>query len=189
MKKELEHIMTKSLDEKFPYPLDLIIYDHFPSDSLDYREVKTLGTILWIIKWSNGVNEVDCFEIAKRAIANYGRVFDYSEREVAWATIRLLEKGILSSIFMGPAEDLPSISSSIVPAIKTVKVNSEELVSDALDYDVEKSTILVRSDHPSYLKAQNLQLYNNMPSQDKRSINNANTKQSNHFSSRERCKN
>jgi hypothetical protein len=70
--KELEHIMTKLLDEKFPHDIDLIIYDHYPSNTLDYREVKTLGTILWIVKWSNGVNEVDCFEIAKRAIANYG---------------------------------------------------------------------------------------------------------------------
>jgi hypothetical protein len=45
--------MAKSLDEKFPYSLDLIVYDRFPGDSLDYREVKTLGTILWIIKWSD----------------------------------------------------------------------------------------------------------------------------------------
>jgi hypothetical protein len=57
--------MTKSLDEKFQYSLDVIGYNHFPSDTLNYREVKTLGTILWIIKWSNGVNEIDCFEIAK----------------------------------------------------------------------------------------------------------------------------
>jgi hypothetical protein len=75
--------MAKSLDEKFRYPLDVIIYDHFPSDMLDYREVKTLGTILWIIKWSDGVNKVDCFEIAKRAIANYGSIFDFDEREIA----------------------------------------------------------------------------------------------------------
>jgi hypothetical protein len=61
--------MAKSLDEKFPYSLDLIVYDRFPGDSLDYREVKTLGTILWIIKWSDLVSKVDCFEITKRAMA------------------------------------------------------------------------------------------------------------------------
>jgi hypothetical protein len=38
--------MAKSLNEKFPYSLDLIVYDRFPEDSPDYREVKTLGTIL-----------------------------------------------------------------------------------------------------------------------------------------------
>jgi hypothetical protein len=52
--------------------------------------------------------------------------------------IRLLGKDILSSIFIGPAEDLPKIGSSIVPAIKTVKVNSEELVADALTYNAKK---------------------------------------------------
>jgi hypothetical protein len=43
-------------------------------------------------------------------------MFDFDEREVAWEIIRLLEKGILSPIFMGTAEDLP-LRSSIVPAI------------------------------------------------------------------------
>jgi hypothetical protein len=83
-----------------------------------------------------------------------GAIFDFDEREVAWAIIRLLEKGIVSSIFMGPAEDLPKIGSSIVPAIKTVKVNNNDaLVSDALAYDAEKSTIIVRSDLPILFKS------------------------------------
>ena len=71
------------------------------------RSKNTCYYTLWIIKWSNAVNDVDCFEIAKRALANYGCVFDSDDREVAWAIIRLLEKEILSSIIMGPCGDLP----------------------------------------------------------------------------------
>ncbi|HKG88678.1 MAG TPA: hypothetical protein VKA95_10155 [Nitrososphaeraceae archaeon] len=33
--------MRNSLDEKFPYYLDVIAYDHYPSDTLDHCEVKT----------------------------------------------------------------------------------------------------------------------------------------------------
>jgi hypothetical protein len=65
-----QNIMAKSLNENF-HPLDVIVYDHFPSNTLEFCEVKTLSTILWIIKWSEGINKVDCFEIAKRGIANY----------------------------------------------------------------------------------------------------------------------
>jgi hypothetical protein len=144
--------MAKSLDEKFPYPLDVIVYRHFPNCSLDNREVKTLSTILWIIKWSDGFNEVYSFEIARRVIANYGSIFHFDEEEVVWAIIKLLEKGILSSIYLGPAEDLPS-HTSIVPAIKSVKVNSEKLVTDAMDHDVHKDGIIATSAHTLRLKA------------------------------------
>jgi hypothetical protein len=95
--------MAKSLNEKFLYPLDVIVYRRFSSNTLDNQEVKTLVTILWIIKWSEGFNEVYSFEIARRAIANYGSLFHFDEKEVVWAIIRLLEKGILSSIYLGPA--------------------------------------------------------------------------------------
>jgi len=33
--------MPKSLDEGFSSPLDVIVYDDFPGDMLDYHEVKT----------------------------------------------------------------------------------------------------------------------------------------------------
>jgi hypothetical protein len=67
-----------------------------------------------------------------------GFLFHFDEREVAWSIIRLLEKGILSSIFMSPAEDLP-LHSSIVPAIQVVKVNDEELIADVLAYNIEQN--------------------------------------------------
>lgn len=144
--------MAKSLDEKFSYPLDKIVYRHFPSNALDNREVKTLATILWIIKWSDGFNEVYTFEIARRAIANYGSLFHFDEKEVVWAIINLLEKGILSSIYLGPAEDLP-LHTSIVPAIKSVKVNNEKLINDAMDYDPKTDRIIATSAHTLRLKA------------------------------------
>src|SRR5918994_6523365 len=120
--------MAKPLDEKFPYPLDSVVRRHFPNGSLDNQEVKTLATILWIIKWSEGFNEVYSFEIARRAIANYGSLFHFDENEVVWTIIRLLEKDVLSSIYLGPAEDLP-LNNSIVPAIKSVRLDSEGLVT------------------------------------------------------------
>ena len=183
--------MAKSLDEKFPNPLDVIVYRHFPNGSLDNQEVKTLSTILWIIKWSDGFNEVYSFEIAKRAIANYGSLFHFDENEVVWAIIRLLEKGILSSIYLGPAEDLP-LNNSIVPAIKSVKVNNEGLVTDAIDYDPNTHRITANSSQPPRLKARNLQRNNSSFSQDERIvINNHDNSmtQSEELSNRERCKN
>jgi hypothetical protein len=184
-------IMTKSLDEKFLYSLDVIVYDYFPGDILDYREVKTLDTLLWIIKWSDGINEIDCFEIVKRALANYGYVFDFDEREVVWAIIRLLEKGLLSSIFMGPAEDLP-LHSSIVPAIKIVKVNNKELVADALADNIE-NTIIVTADDHACLKIQNMQVCNMLRREEEEGIiiNNSSGSmmQDDELSSMERYKN
>jgi hypothetical protein len=147
--------MAESLDEKFPYPLDMVVYHHFPGDSLDYQEVKALVTILWIIKCSNGVNEIDCFDIAKRVMANYGSAFNFDEREVAWAIIRLIEKGILSSVFMAPVEVL-SIRSSTIPGIKIAKVNNDELIADTLNYS-GSHRIIRRLDHPIYLKSRNVQ--------------------------------
>src|SRR5918994_7748889 len=144
--------MAKPLDEKFPYPLDSVVRRHFPNGSLDNQEVKTLSTILWIIKWSDRFNEVYTFEIARRTITNFGSIFHFDENEVVWAIIRLLEKGILSSIYLGPAEDLP-LNNSIVPAIKSVKVNNEELVTDAIDYDVHKGGIIATSAHTLRLRA------------------------------------
>jgi hypothetical protein len=144
--------MAKSLDEKFPYPLDVIVYSHFPNGGLDNLEVKTIATILWIIKWSDGFNEVYSFEIARRVIVNYGSLFHFDENEVVWAIIRLLEKGILSSIYLGPAEDLP-LHNSIVPAIKSVKVNNEELITDAMEYDPKTDRIIAISAHTLRLKA------------------------------------
>jgi hypothetical protein len=180
--------MTKSLDEKFPYNLDAIAYRHFPNGILDNREVRTLATILWIIKWSEGFNEVYSFEIARRAITNFGSIFHFDEKEVVWAIIRLLEKGILSSIYLGPAEDLP-LHTSIVPAIKSVKVNSEELIADAMDYDVHKDGIIAISTHRLRLSAQkNVPLPNSSFLHDVRIVPNSTTKQSGQSSNRERCK-
>lgn len=182
--------MAESLDEKFPYSLEIIVYRHFPCDSVDYREAKTLGTILWIIRWSNGFDEVHCFEIGKRAIANYGSAFDFDEREVAWAIIRLIEKRILSSVFMGPVNDL-SIRSSAIPAIKIVKVNNNAVIADALYFDpVHK--IIRRSEGLSYLKDRNIQSYSKRIS-DKNGISIDSTTmikmQSEHHSSVDLCKN
>jgi hypothetical protein len=161
--------MAKSLDEKFPYPLDVIVYRHFPNGSMENREVKTLSAILWIIKWSDGFNEVYSFEIARRAIANSGSLFHFDENEVVWTIIRLLEKGILSSIYLGPAEDLP-LHTSIVPAIKSVKVNNEELVTDATDYDPKTDRIIAEPSQPPRLKARNLQLHNSSFPHDERIV-------------------
>jgi len=161
--------MAKSLDEKFPYPLDVMVYRHFPSEILDNLEVKTLSTILWIVKWSDGFNEVYSFEIARRVIANYGSLFHFDENEVVWAIIRLLEKGILSSIYLGPGEDLP-LHTSIVPAIKSVKVNNEELITDVMDYDPKTHRITANSSQPPRLKARNLQLHNSSFPQDQRIV-------------------
>lgn len=169
-------IMAGSLDEKFSYSLEMIVYRHVPSDSLDYREAKALGTILWIIKWSNGFNQVDCFEIVKRAIANYGSAFDFDEKEVAWTIIRLIEKRVLSSVFMGPVRDL-STRSSVIPAIQIVKVNSEALVADALNFN-GRHKIVRRSEQSSsssYLDAPNIRSYNNTLSiRDRFSLNTTN---------------
>jgi hypothetical protein len=38
--------MEESIDEKFPYSLDVMAYYHFVDDILGYREVKTFGTII-----------------------------------------------------------------------------------------------------------------------------------------------
>jgi hypothetical protein len=56
---------------------------------------------------------------------------------VAWAIIRLLHKGILSSRFMDRAEDL-RLQSSIVRVIKTVKVDNDPIVADAPNERTEK---------------------------------------------------
>jgi hypothetical protein len=121
-----------------------------------YFGVTTSGEIK--VVGMKGKKNEDYFEIAKRAIANYGRIFDYDEREVAWGVIRLLGKDILSSIFIGPAEDLPKIGSSTVSAIKTVKVNNDTLVADALANDDENSMIVTLHD-TFHSKARSAQLY------------------------------
>jgi hypothetical protein len=41
--------MAKSLDRQILYPFDGIVYSHFLGNTLDYHEIKTLITILWII--------------------------------------------------------------------------------------------------------------------------------------------
>jgi hypothetical protein len=180
--------MAKSLDEKFPHPLDSVVYRHFPNGSLDDLDRKTLSTILWIIKWSDGFNEVYSFEIARRAIANFGSLFHFDENEVVWTIIRLLEKEILSSKYLGPAEDLP-LHTSIIPAIKSVKVNSGELVIDAMDYDVHKDGIIAISTHRLRLRAQkNVPLPNSSFLHDVRIVPNSTTKQSGQSSNKERCK-
>jgi hypothetical protein len=101
---------------------------------------------IWIIKWSNRVNEIDCFELAKRGIVNYGYLFDFDEREVTWTITRLIEKGRLSSISISLAGDLP-LYCSIVPAITTLSVNNQELVADALSDHPGQNIIFVTSDN------------------------------------------
>lgn len=79
---------------------------------------------------------------------NFGRIFDFEERELAWAIIILFEKGILSSISMDPAIDLPTMTySSIIPALKTVKENRVAFVDDALDARGDK----VQSSYPDII--------------------------------------
>jgi hypothetical protein len=46
--------MTNSLDEKFPYSLDVIAYDHYSSNTLDHCEVETQYNTLdnQVVRWN-----------------------------------------------------------------------------------------------------------------------------------------